>query len=338
MNRRFPTLQCLLPVALALSVMPAVQAQGPAPQEQRISFSSPDNDDVNSNVPSLAPAASPLTGAADSVRAPSLDFNPSPGGPVPGPGPIPSPEQAAQMQQQLDKEKNWALLTPEEILGVPTAEKIFGLPETNAEGQLDNGSESLELRFLEREQQRDKATTNGGFAALSQWNLPTRATNGAMAAAVAIGEDSQGMQSLFFTPLSANPAQNQNAGGTGLFGLGSPPPAATGPNAEQVAEDEAFQKLMTPYQESPPATSPGEMVSSSSSPSTPDTLLAKPPANPIGASFVPLSGNINAPAGANPMPGLIPLINTPIAPEWKPQLPPWLDPTPQPGETPQRKF
>jgi len=336
MNRRIPTLQCLLAVALAMSVMPAVQAQGPAPQEQRISFSSPDNDDVNSNVPSLAPLASPLTGAADSVRAPSLDFNPSPGGPVPGPEPMPSPEQAAQMQQQLDKEKDWALLTPEEILGVPTAEKLFGLPGTNAEGQWDNGSESLEQRFLQREQQRDNATTNGGFAALSQWNLPTGATNGAIAAAVAIGEGSPGLQGLFFTPLSANPAQNQNAGGSGLFGLGSPPPAPTAPNAEQVAEDEAFQKLITPYQEAPSATPPGETPSSS--PSMPDTLLAKSQANPIGASFVPLSGNINAAAGANPMPTLIPLTNTPIAPEWKPQLPPWLDPTPQPGEVPRRPF
>lgn len=339
MYRRFPTWQFLLPVALATSVTPAVQAQGTAPQEQRISFSSPD-EDVSSNVPSLAPAYSPLTGAADSVRAPSMDLNTPPNGAMPEPGPMPSLEQAAQMQQQLDKEKNWALLTPEEILGIPTAEKLFGLPETNAEGQIDNGSESLEQRYLERQEKRDNAMTNNGFATLSQWNLPTGATNVAMAAVVAIGENSEGLQGLFFTPLAVNPAQNQNhlAGGAGLFGLGSPPPTVTAPSTEQVAEDEAFQKLITPYQPAPPAAPPVEMGSSSSSPSMPDTMLAKPQANPIGASFVPLSGNINAAAGANPMPTLIPLTNAPIAPEWKPQMPPWLDPTPQPGEIPRRPF
>ncbi len=331
-------MQLLLPIALALSVAMAVHAQGPAPQEQRITYSSPDNDEISSNVPSLAPAASPLTGASDSVRAPFLGVGPPQGEAIPGPQPMPSPEQAVQMQEQLDKEKNWALLTPEEILGVPTAEKLLGLPETNAVGQLENGSESLEVRYLERERQRDNAMTNSGIAGLSQWNLPTGATNGAMAAAVAIGESGPGLQGLFFTSISANPGENQdqNAGGTGLFGLGSPPVATTGPSAEQIAEDEAFQKLIMPNQPAPSATPQDDTGSSPIS--TPDTLLADPQANPIGASFAPLSGNIAAPAGTSPMPTLIPLSIAPIAPEWKPQLPPWLEPTPQPGETPQRRF
>jgi hypothetical protein len=332
MNGCFLSLICRLMVAVAMGATLGARAQTPPPQEQRIIFSSPESDDASSNVPSLEPASPTLSGVADSVRAPLLDLNSSTGaGPFPGPAPMPSPQAAAQMQRQLEEKENWALLTPEEILGVPTAQKIMGLPETNAAGFLDNEPDSLAERYLDRQEQRDKYSTNG-VANLSQWNLPTGEADAGMAAAVAIG---QAASDPLFSGFLSDPGQRQNTSPSSLFGLGSPPPAVSAPTAEQIAADEAFQKLIAPN------STPADMLpppSTTAFSPPPDTLLAKPLPNPLGASFTPLSGNMKAPLGANPLPTLFPANPTPIAPEWKPQPPPWMNPTPQPGDIPQRKF
>jgi len=70
-------------------------------------------------------------------------------------------------------------------------------------------------------------------------------------------------------------------------------------------------------------------------------VSGQPAAIPVGASYVPLSSGIAMPAGVTPLPGLLGPTNmglTTRAPEWKPELPPWLSSGPQPGVIPQRKF
>jgi hypothetical protein len=44
-----------------------------------------------------------------------------------------SAEEVKQWQKLLDDKKNWTLLTPEEFMGIPTAEQIMGLPDPNHE-------------------------------------------------------------------------------------------------------------------------------------------------------------------------------------------------------------
>ena len=76
------------------------------------------------------------------------------------PAPLPpaiSPGQARQMQQLLDEQKNWALLTPEQILGPPTREKILGIADRDAFGQPKN--ETGMMQYLERQEQL-RARTN----------------------------------------------------------------------------------------------------------------------------------------------------------------------------------
>src|SRR5882672_7132159 len=101
----------------------------PALAQQSIIFSKPAEvsaDKANSFMPepshtgpSAFNAPSPLFG-----RRPTASFDILPG--AQRPAPI-SPEQALQWQKFLDKKKNWTLMTPEEILGVPTPEKILGI-------------------------------------------------------------------------------------------------------------------------------------------------------------------------------------------------------------------
>src|SRR5580693_8522200 len=68
-----------------------------------------------------------------------------------------SPEQVMEWQKLLDNKKNWTLLTPEEILGVPTAEKILGLPEPDDEKNL-----TVTERYLKRlnDQEQSVSATN----------------------------------------------------------------------------------------------------------------------------------------------------------------------------------
>ena len=43
-------------------------------------------------------------------------------------------EQQKMLQHSVDNQKNWTLLTPEEILNVPTMQKILGIPDSDDDG------------------------------------------------------------------------------------------------------------------------------------------------------------------------------------------------------------
>ena len=62
------------------------------------------------------------------------------------------------MQDLSDRRKNWILLTPAEILGATTPEKILGIQEHDAAGQPKN-STAME-RYTERQNQMLLANTN----------------------------------------------------------------------------------------------------------------------------------------------------------------------------------
>ncbi len=63
------------------------------------------------------------------------------------------------MQQLLNDRKNWIFMTPEEILGTSTTEKMLQPPERDAFGKEKNPTQ-LE-RFLQRESQARNGMTNG---------------------------------------------------------------------------------------------------------------------------------------------------------------------------------
>jgi hypothetical protein len=339
----------LLIVGVALAYSAQAQPSERRPGEAII-FSSPDDDGVSSNMPSLAAKPPVLLEMANAIQSPAVKFgDSSEAAPLPeSQPPAISPAQVQQMQRLLDERKNWALLTPEEILGLPTQEKILGIPERDASGQPKN--EPVMARYYERQEQSQARTNNDYFG------VPDSTPRGDSS-----DDQEIPMNAYIWTPTSSSPgnsalmdqflsgtpdgraasAQAPENGSMKPFDQPAPPPKD---KSEQEAEMEQFQQLL---QSHPPsggaANAPalgGPIFSSSSTapipaPEQPTALI------PVGASYTPLSSGIATPAGLTPLPGLLGPTNAALpvfAPEWKPQPPPWASSAPQLGVIPQRKF
>lgn len=309
----------LMAVATVLPVLACAPVEG---QGQMIIFSSPANDTISSNVPSLVAPPPDLNGMAASVNASSLHFNNSPevrsDFPLPMPPPVTSP---GENQDPL------APITPEQIFGIPTAEKIFGLPEKAAEA---DPNRTAGQGYWGREGRGANYSNN--ISDYAQWSLPGQESNSVPGGVLAPNRTQEAFFSQFLTP----PGQNQNnANNGGFYGSGAPSPARPKLTPEQIADEEAFQKLLSLHTEPPPA---GDEASSRGRAAV-DPFLAQPQGNPMGGTFAPLTGNVGLPATVKPLPILgQPALTKAPTPEWVPQPPPWLASGPQPGEIPQRKF
>ena len=335
----------LLPASVALAAACSTQAQpsGQGPGKAII-FSAPDDDAVSSNMPSLVAKQPGLLDLANTVRSPALNFGAAS---MPAPRlPAVSPSQIQRMQRLLDERKNWTLLTPEEILGLPTREKILGIQDLDAFGQPKN--ETVIEQYYERQEQLRARTNDYNFGeadSSSQKGL--------------FGVQETQMNPNIWSPAGGKPASstlmNQVLNGTPdnrttsarapentwpkSFDLPAPSPDHT---MEQQAALEQFQQLLQQHSlaggtaKAPALGSPIFFPMST----TPTSLSGQAVVIPIGASFTPLSSGIAMPTGVTPLPSLLGQNNTATtpAPEWKPELPPWMSSAPQPDVIPQRKF
>jgi hypothetical protein len=335
----------LLPAGAALAVAYTAGSQSANRSAgQAILFSSPDGGDVSSNMPSLAAKPPSLLDFANEVESPTLKF-----GVASGAESLPAPRLPAvspsQIQRMLDERKNWALMTPEEILGLPTQEKILGIPDRDASGERKD--ETVEEQYYDRQEQMRDPTNSadpGMVDSASHWGLSDgqeQQMNPNTWFLTGARPENSGLLRQFMNRMPdgrATTGQTPESGWPKAFSLPAPPP---GPTAEQQVAIQQFQQLLQPH--SPPggaatAAAPGSpfFPSPSAAPA-----LGSPAAIPIGASYTPLSSGIAMPAGVTPLPGLLGPTNmglTTRAPEWKPELPPWLSSGPQPGVIPQRKF
>src|SRR5580658_3463646 len=148
----------LLPPVFAAGAM--VLSAGAQQAMQPIIFSSAQNGDTTPSTPSLAPQTAEQPNFVNVFQAPEADFNFNP---PPDTGPLPQmpPSSSAQnqhLQKILEERRNWALMTPEEIFGATTPEKILGVQERDAAGQV------IELtqveRYLARQNQPQATATN----------------------------------------------------------------------------------------------------------------------------------------------------------------------------------
>jgi hypothetical protein len=332
-----------LPLAvLAWAGVFSVPVQGAEPlQGQPILFSSPARDDAETtNLPSLTLKLPGELDFKDITRAPE-NFNLTPqgeGAPLPrGPG------FSGETAQQQDRRRNWMLLTPAEILGAATPEKIMGISERNAFGQPKN-STALE-RYTERQNllqlklSRTNALLSGDSS--SAWN-PSGNSYG-MSNAPGSGWRNPAVRDspLFNSSLDRQPPDRPEANSTWsrLFGQ---PAAIPVPNLAQQADLDRFRQLLNPGSSSlaPMANSSSDGIKTS----LPQTMLgsgldgSSPPR--FGVSFTPLSSGISKPPDLPKLPRAwnVGYTSAPPAATWSPQQAPWLTPGPQPFVAPQRKF
>jgi hypothetical protein len=340
----------LLPVgAVAVAVCMAEAQSAEQGMGVPIIFSSPDSGTVKSNAISLAPKL-PSWASPSPAEAPSTELE------LPTqPGQVfraPSPEETQRMQKLLDQRKNWALLTPAEILGLPTQEKILGVQERDAFGQPKN--ETAVTQYYERQGRLRARTNNYGYNySWTNWaprwnssgNRDELANPDAESAADSRRSEPPTLvdQLLGRTRSRRAPTSEEGAAEFGWPKPFSLAPLPLAPTPEQRAAMEQFQQLLQPHPLQDSTAKASKTVKPLYS-STFDgsSLAAKPPeANPLGVSFTPLSSGLTLPAAYSPLTGLAgqtPATSPAAAPEWKPSPPPWMSSTPQLGVIPQRKF
>lgn len=341
----------LLAGALSAVFLSATAQNGAPPSSKAIIFSAPAGDNAASNAPSLLPRLSDQPNFANELRAPASVFDvQSPSQPlsIPSRAPTLSRAEAQRLQKMLDERENWALMTPEEILGVNTSRNPLRTPEQEAADSQENLT--VVERFLERQRQSHTAATNGYYSdnSSSGWDFSRNQgglTNGGPFNPARLGlTTAPQILDRFFND---TPANNQIAGqngdrSAGWFNSLNLPPQPAAPTPEQLAERERFTQLLDPgsYSDSPAKSAPGGEFLSSLQPLSDQTPDQTPTVNPMGTAFAPLSSGIDRPAGLTPLPGITgPLSSQSSAPPaWAPRPPPWLSQTPQPFTMPERKF
>jgi hypothetical protein len=329
---RTPKLKLTLLMVVLSALIPTVWAQTAS---RSIIFSTPDGDAGQSGKSSLEPVNPQLVLFHDTAQAPMQFFNFSPpNDPSPAPvSPVLFPQQRM-MQKLLEERQNWILMTPEEILGVTTTEKMLQPPERDA---LGNEIRPTQLeRFLQRERQVRNSPTNGwrNDRAGSTWNFEHNPDSGDQPD---FGHDNPAEAARDFSRLlngqrnhdeAVAPRQNsfRDTAGQPLS------PVTARSDQDQLAAMDRFRQLLNPSPVEPSQPSQDGQLFMAPKPAV-DPFLTRPDfiPNPAGASFTPLSSGIAKPTGLTPLPDAVSsLLPSVTAPARKTQPPPWLLQGPQP--------
>lgn len=255
--------------------------------------------------------------------------------------PPPQIQMNALQQMMLERQKNWAQMTPEEIFGLKAPDKSTDSTKTESDGTYHSPLE----KFLMEQRLVQTGTTNLNHSVNEGWNfldpetgLPNSQRVDAMRNGSIVG--SQIFNRWLDNAGDNRNQQNQDDEWARVFTS----PQQDIPTPSQDAEMQAFRQLLDP---SAPAAGNGNGGPGSKSrsflPAIPavDPDLNPVPAgfNPVGSTFAPLQSTMGRPNGINPLPGVVNLpltVQTP--PSWAPQPAPWASGKPQLFVTPQRKF
>ncbi len=247
--------------------------------------------------------------------------------------------------RQQDLRQNWMLLTPAEILGAATPEKMMGITERDAFGQARNLT-AME-RYAERQNrmQLSLARTNALQAgdSASPWNR----SGDSFGVSNSFGGDWRNPEAMANPLFNSTPdhetlaRRNGNSAWSRLFSQPAtmPAPSLSPPEDRNM---ERFRQLLNSGSSpvTPIATSASDGLRTSLPKALLDAGQDQPSPNRIGASFTPLSSGISKPPELPRLPTAWSLnyTSTPPAAAWVPQQAPWLAPGPQPFVAPQRKF
>ena len=318
----------------ALVLSAAAQDSG-----QNIIFSAPKADDTQAVTPSLVPQNSELPTLPSTLLAPVSAFPSSPS--LPGerlpPPPVNFSEQQRLKQLQAER-RNWTLMTPAEIFGVTTAEKLLQPTERDAFGR-EKKTTQLE-RYLDRQNQPRAGLTNGWRSdrANSPWNLSRDddSTSPFSRRLDGTADPAQNLNRFLDRQQNKNNPANQNGKLDENTFDAFAKQKESQEKIEQLATMQRFRQMLQPSSEASPNSrffpAPKPVV---------DPNFTQPDfvPNPAGASFTPLISGIGRPLGLTPLPGIVtPRPQTVVIPNWKPKPPPWLSESPLPTAFPQQKF
>ena len=350
--------------ALAL----CAEGQSNAPVEAPvIIFSQPLTE--GSNQPSLFSGRS--LRPANELTTPEPDFKyRSPGPTVPVAPPMPMDSSAVQqLQKILDEKANWALMTPEEILGVATPKSIIEGADSGADA---NGQKLTVMeRYLARQEAVRLAAYSNAMASDSQaghWSPSTTNDSGATPTDANL-QEAESIAARFSEGLVASnrfgmrpeglaiglagflPDQTlldkPNQAGWARNGRITTPPAPS----RSKGQNNDFRSSLTmggaqyagadPLSDTPASTPPDiEMYSVLRPPPSEKPISQAPLLSPAASPFGPIDSGIGQPVGLTPLPPITGYTNRAAVapPAWTPQPPPWLAPLPAPGMVPQRRF
>jgi hypothetical protein len=348
MDLRLFSLKWPLSALAMLMAVSSVDAQSTTTNAWKsIIFSSPGGGGITSNLTSLStqpvPPASLQGLFQDTSPVPSFnDF-----------APAPMPDMGRRPQKSANNRQDWVFMTPAEIMGV-APEQLSRTQKRGANGQPDNLS-PME-RYLERQSPSARSKNNSPdnpFRSRNYWGADDGQTNGD-------NTDTSDTVENGLADLQSATAPGQSSSGApdnnllGAPNVDSPWSKVPGASALQGVSDSAqqkmdleqaqFQQLLSPGTVSvtTPTSLPDRTTSLNAQATVMDSDSTEPLANPIGASFAPLSSGIARPIGLTPLPGITarpasPLL-APTTPAWVPQPAPWNSQMPQPFAIPQRKF
>jgi len=320
-----------------------------AAAQQAIIYSKPTEtpeEPANAFLPNLD---SRLQGRASQFNAPKQLFNFNSPDPVLPPPQMPQlPNQS--LKDELDRRRNWTLLTPQEIWGLPTPEKILGLPDPTGDDKLSVTERYLHRRELAAAVSATNAMRQPGFSLLQDddnpfapkkqrdWNNPDRENDAT--ATLPTGPDQASRK--FFDRLVTAPANSpfapdQTADSTWSSAFNQPAPPAK-PNLDQLAARDRYADFLN--QLSAPEKSPTPTRFAPAPLPAPDPNLQPVPVfNPLGRTFSTLQDDVARPKGITPLPGLTgPYVAPSTSKKTQAQLPPWLSKDPQPPQSPFSPF
>lgn len=335
---KMPCRSSALKLCLSAGLVAGMMVFSAAAQDngQSIIFSKPgdDSENINQNDNLL-----PVTDATKNARLPTPVGSGSLSGgvsasfdPLPGSQGYFAPQLSAQQQRQRENQKNWTLLTPEEIMGLPapdekTSEQIFG-------GDAQSENLTPEQRYLLRQ---DRAAAIAATNALNSW--------GASESSNPFGQaDANGLSAQPDSRTGFGPAKTFNsifAPQTTMFnqanqpGSSKPvsqwtsafnvPVAAPAPSDAQMASMDRFRALLgsAPPPVSPANGLPGQTPLTASANSSTSLgqfdALGRPLMNPANPD-----NNLSQPTGLSQLKQLPGYRPAPPPQKSLVQLPPWL--------------
>lgn len=316
-----------------------------ATAQQTIEFSKP----VGADPAKSANAFLPDTRQLDpgSYKAPTLPFGGRPTANfdiLPGsPPPVMYNANAEQWQKFLNQKKNWTLMTPEEIMGIPTPAKIMGVADPD-----DDPTMTLEQRYLNRrDREAAAAATNG----VRRVDAPSGHTEDSAAFIFQSADPANPFAKRLEGPASgrtreldsiflAHPDRTADANARADSTWASPfdyPAPLPKPTPEQLAGMERFREMMNPPSPDKPQ---ANGLFGAPQPATVDPNMQALPTsfNPVGRSVAPLQSDIAQPLGLTPLPGVTGPQQAAKKPAPLVQPPPWMQSPLQNSIMPQRQF